>query len=351
MSRSHVMTLASTLASALLLASSASAFSGGQFGYSGKDNSCLACHGSETYPAISVAFTGADTASCVLKDGAFFTIPVIDYEAQVTLTLTLAKPEGDEVPGCPTACDATLCGTDGDPCEHMYQVNGYCPVGADICDAALAGFNAELDSAVGLFEASDDGTRVISNGSIPGPLEVQDPEVVCDMANMGTECDDENGYACTMRPGDTTVCARSGSIPLRDGSQITHRIPKQTVSSDATWDFKYTAPSKADADAAGDRAPAGIYIGANVANGNGVADLKDKNANVVFAVALRDADGSVVLPEFCGVCDDGQAPDATGQCPACACASTHAAGSGGTASGAALAGLAALLVLRRRRRR
>lgn len=290
-------------AAVLSAASSAAAFSNGQYGYSGKSNSCQQCHGATEYQGIDVKFDAANTYGCTTQAGETLSLPFLKYGESMKVTLTVKKPEGADAPVCPTeACDVAACSEASGRCRELYNVNqGQCPFTLTTCGAPLGGFNASIDG-VGTFESLDDSTRVLVGGSV-------------------------------MNPDGTTT-------PIRDGSEITHRLARQLADTDAVWEFTYKAPEKG-------LGPVSLFVGANVANGNGWADTDDRNTNLVYGVALLDeATNTVQLPPFCAACEGQAMPDANGQCPACAC--TALPSTSGVA-GVAVVGLLALLSRRRRR--
>lgn len=297
----------SLAAVALLVAAPAAAFSEGQFGFSGKENSCLACHGSNSYAGITVASDAAEKTLCVQGTGqeaVRYEIPVVRYGQSTKLTLTIAKPDEGAV-GCPEEdCDVAACSEASGVCRKAYDKNEICPQTLNECGTPLGGFNAAIDGA-GTWESVDDSTRVLTEGG------VMDPET-----------------------GETD--------PVEPSTEITHRLARQLGDGPAIWTFTYKAPATA-AEATGEAAA--IYIGANVANGNGWADDADLNTNITYGVALvDDATQTAILPPYCGACAGNKIPDAEGKCPACACTAIP------TSSGAAGALVLGVLVLATRRR-
>jgi MYXO-CTERM domain-containing protein len=149
----------------------------------------------------------------------------------------------------------------------------------------------------------------------------------------GCRCDD--GYVLSPEPGADT--SPPYSCVLASGEEVTHSQAKVFNGADVEWNLKYTAPTEDDYTDA-----VLFYVGANIANGNGVADQADLNSNFQLVLAVGGT-----LPAFCAVCEDGALPDENGFCGGgCGCSTTETGG-----APYALAGLAAISLLAVRRRR
>ncbi len=121
-------------------------------------------------------------------------------------------------------------------------------------------------------------------------------------------------------------------------TEVTHFAPAYFDGGAVTWNLTYTAPAEADYEDA-----IQMWVGANVANGNGRADPKDLNSNYQGTFAMADR-----LPSFCAVCDeDGTLPDANGNCSP-GCSHTNLPRESAPLGAVAL-GLLGLAFIRRRR--
>ena len=262
-----------------------SAYSAGQFGYTGRDpqNSCLFCHGSKQYSGIEISFSAAETMNCVTTDD-IRTLPVLGFGESMEVTVTVTEPSGGDAPACPNhdCCDAqglgVQVGFDAEGGGPIYEdrgpagpddycttnLNGECSRGLAACEPWTAGFNMEVVGS-GLFSVRSE---------------------------------DDNDGVYTNPAGTFT-----------EGTQVTHVIPKQFEGGSLSYSFVYTAPAEADFV----EAPQ-FYLGVNVSNGNGYADDEDLNANAVAAATIGSN-----APAYCAVCDNGLFPDENGNCPACAC--------------------------------
>lgn len=280
-----------------------SAYSQGQTSYSGRDRSCLSCHGTKQYDGMKFRIATEDTFPCDVADGDPVNLPLLKAGRTYAAVVEIAAPSGADAPSCPTenCCDPGTGENFPPPSEATCMVRGGCTAenanacctpGLNICEGASAGFNAEVVGG-GTFIA-DTGTRL--------------------------------AYL-----GDETL-----------GNEITHDFPK-SVTAGGSWTFQYTAPATGDATSALE-----FWVGANVANGNGIEDPEDLNSNYLVYAALEDDDGNVQVPDFCLVCPDGS--PASGGC----CCNSQGQPGGGTpatfASLSVLSLLGALLVGRRRRR-
>lgn len=251
---------------ALLAPAGALAYAEGQTGYSGRTagQSCLQCHGSNQYDGLAVTIDTDEEAPCSTSEGEIM-LPVVTTGATIGISVTLPAVSGGTGPTCPTAnccdpgdgtdwppaADATCLQSFGNNCDTT-NANACCSPGMDVCGGALAGFNAEVVGG-GAFVATD-GTR----------LEISGGEEVAD--------------------------------------EITHTVPKSVEDQAAAWSFQYTAPDSLP--------PSGleIWVGANVANGNGLADLEDLNSNAKGVVAVTDGNGAYSMPDYCAVCPNGSLP-------------------------------------------
>lgn len=127
-----------------------------------------------------------------------------------------------------------------------------------------------------------------------------------------------------------------------NGREITHNTPGRFVDGKASWAFQFTAPAAEEAGENGLE----IWVGANVANGNGREDPLDMNSNYKLDVALSDGTDVVSVPGYCLVCSSGKLA-VNGQC--CTCVSAKP-GAGTWGFLGAMSALSFLLLGRRRRR-
>jgi hypothetical protein len=289
------------LAAFLLSPSAVLAFGEGQTGFSGRDNSCLACHGSKQYDGLKFKLSTEDTVRCVVDDDREQDIPVVQAGQAYTVTVEIPAP-GANAPTCPTynccagvddpfppPADAT-CLKDGG-CNQS-NANQCCTPGLQLCEGTVAGFNAE----------------VVGGGAFTAGVNTR-------LAYLGDET-----FA----------------------NEVTHTVPLNATNG-AQWTFQFTAPSGNE-----DQTGLEFWVGANVANGNSIEDSEDLNSNFYLPVAVRGVDGAVAYPGFCLVCPNGNAPFAGCCCDASG--GERFSGGGGFASLAVLSLLGFLFTGRRRRR-
>ena len=341
------------LGGAVLTALPAGAYSRGRFNQSGKTSkeSCLACHGSRQYDGLSFRFEGVDSASCSVEVAGRtqeLTFPKIMYGQRVEAFIEIPTPAGDDAPQCPTnnCCDANAVPDRNDEADYACVARGIqlgytecsadgflgcCEPGLAVCRApeglsvATAGFNAEVVNG-GYFDVltRDCG----SDGICPGDTGYGAPDA------DGTEGDG------TFDTSDQTKLwgdVQGGTI---DPRQATHIRARHFVDGKAAWKLYFVAPEENEANGS-----PRIYVGANVANGNGQADPMDLNSNYVTDVVLTDGSAEI-YPDYCLVCDDGSLA-VDGAC--CTCVS--AAPSAGTWGFMSASSLLGFLLLGRRRTR
>ncbi len=285
----------------------------GQFDYSGRAASCLNCHGPTSYDGLNVTVDGLGSPiKCWVADstaeGGIVArdIATLDYSGTATVTVSITNPGDPNAGGAdsPTCPDTDCCAGSPDPgpdsiCgQATFSVNGVsyqgprCTNFLHVCeDTAVAGFNAEAEGG-GAFTIAE--------------------------ADLGTRM---------KYPGNGAL------------TQVSHAEGHDFLTGDATWSFTYTAPSAEEYTDG-----INLWVGANIANHNGYADDLDLNSNYVVAVAVADN-----LPSYCAVCDDGSAPDDTGNCGGCGCSAQDT--SMNPSEGALLGGLFMAGMLLRRRRR
>jgi|GEM_PF-1872572 len=323
---------------AVLGAPSASAYSDGQVGLSGKVpvESCLNCHGSERSDDIVSLDFAAPTNSCYGFNSAneleelFYAVP----GDTLTMTLTVAEPaDGTDGFSCPADdCCGDTAPADGSACmvrpvadcdATNFQACCYPPI--TNCGDSAAGFNVE--AVAGAFTTDDTNVRL-------------------SVGNNGTI--DE---------------------------QVTHVSAQSFADGSATWSFTWTAPTAEEMTAALEAyeaereaynaekeeeepaMPEGtdfsipFYVGATVGNGNFVDDINDLNGNKVYNVLYSSDE----VPSFCALCEDGSmpAPNANGDivCAVEGCSSCAVPDNDSSAKWPAIAGLllVGLFIGRRRR--
>jgi MYXO-CTERM domain-containing protein len=322
----HRITGAMLLASATLFAGSAFAFGGGQTGFTGRNggqNSCLACHGSQTFEGATIQI-GGETTNCSPNTGdPDFEIPLINVGATVPVTVDIA---GGAAPACPTlnCCEDPVAATD--PAEACLQRPGSnrncavesaaacCQPGLEVCgDEPVAGFDLEVTGA-GILD-------------IPGSRQACEAPTDCP---AGETCRENVCVADDVRfEGDNL-------------QELTHTFSK-TAGAGTSWTMNYVAPADLSA------APEGptFFLGANVANNNGFDDNLDLNGNFALPAALTDGT-AFALPAGCLVCGDNNKPAVNGSC--CTCISADPTSSI-TFTGGLAAMLGFFLLGGRRRRR
>lgn len=308
----------------LLLADSAAAFRGGRIDFSGRENSCLNCHGSRQYDGLKFSLGSvAATEPCGFENEAGeFTVvdlPLLDFATTYPATVEIPEPSGADAPICPDndCCDAAnppsadaACldrpGARGGPmvCSTDDFLAGCCEPDLDNCVDAegnpnyQAGFNAEVTGG-GTFS--------------PPERAPEDPAA------------------------DTQLLPREGVVVE---NQITHTTAKRFEGQGVKWAFNFTTPPATATEAVQ------IYVGANVANGNFLDDNGDLNSNYQYAAVLTDGE-NYVFPGYCQLCSDGRS-SIDGGC--CSCTSTTP-GSGVWTSLAVLSMLGFVTLRRRRRQR
>lgn len=302
----------------LLVADGAAAFRGGRIDFSGRERSCLECHGSRQYDGLQFSLgsvAGTEPCGFVNAEGEFQVaeLPLLEHGKTYPATVEIPLPTGNNVPVCPTndCCDPANPPQEGDACLNRPGARGgpmictpddflagCCEPGLDECTDAngnplyQAGFNAE-DAAGGTFEPGDDG--------------------------------------------DTQLLPREGELVT---NQITHTNAKLFNGAGVKWAFHYTPPSIDTGKGVE------IYVGANVANGNFLDDNGDLNSNYRYAAVVTDGE-RYAYPGYCQICPDGRS-SLDGSC--CSCMSTGT-GSDVYSTFAMLGFLAFLATGNRRRRR
>jgi MYXO-CTERM domain-containing protein len=221
-------------------------------------------------------------------------------------------------PAAPVQCNSEACaqGQLGCACElgDGYGCTGANPAGVGACTRTVA----------------CEGKDTFPNGC-PANATVTSEDAA---SGTVTGCACNDGYLLSPQPGPNTTPPYS--CVLASGAEVTHSQAKLFNGADVEWNLKYTAPTEDEYTDA-----VRFYVGANVANGNGVADQADLNSNYQLVLAVGDA-----LPGFCAVCENGELPDDNGQCSGCGCSATNT-----SEAPYALAGLAALALFVVRRRR
>lgn len=440
MTRSTQIALA--LCAAMAASTSALANTTGQYGYTGREGSCLQCHGQLQYDGLQVEFTGGlgealdcwveDTEASteddlVLKKISLLNIP---FGGTGAMKVSIPNPAGDAAPECPSSdcCEASppadaLCMQDDFRVNGFLVAPGTCtPLFANCDTGANAGFNMEvLNGGAFTLSSAAEGVRfeTATGGAVPGvqfsclggpvctPLDedtcspqtqyqggnpaapVDCSAEACGQGQVGCACELGEDYTCTGAgvdgigactkivncssaytfpngcPDNATVTsedAASGTVTgcrcddgyvlspepgpdttppyscvLASGTEVTHSQAKIFGGNAVEWNLNYTAPTEAEYTGAVE-----FFVGANIANGNGMADQADLNSNYNLVLAVGGQ-----LPDFCAVCEDGAVPDENGTCGGgCGCDTTGEAGAPW-----ALAGMASLALLAFRRRR
>lgn len=301
----------------LLVADAAAAFRGGRIDFSGRERSCLECHGSRQYDGLKFsigAIAGQEPCGFVNDEGEFqlVELPLLEHGKAYPATIEIPEPSGDNVPVCPTndCCDISNPPSEGDACLNRPGARGgpmqctpddflagCCEPDLDNCTDAegnpyyQAGFNAE-DAAGGTFT--------------PGEA------------------------------ADTQLLRREGELVT---NQITHTTAKRFEGAGVKWTFQYTPPPIESGNGVE------IYVGANVANGNFLDDNGDLNSNYRYAAVVTDGE-KYAYPGYCQVCPDGRS-SLDGGC--CSCMSTDP--ESGVYSTFAILGLLAFMATGNRRRR
>ena len=300
----------------MLFAESASAYSDGQTGLTGRvqGESCLKCHGRDQYSGSVIEVVGAEMGNCLDGNGTVTQFPILTGGQSYTVKLTVNEPGADEA-ACPlnNCCDAANPPAAGDVCLTLNAENGVtCAVDEfeGCCRATLT--NCPDGKSVGFnLEATDTAC-----------------EREADCAGVGA-------FSADVGSG-----VRLGSVLGEDDpTQVTHAFT-QEFDGNVVWELDYTAPNQA---------PAGVsfWSGVNVANGNFLADTGDLNSNYRLVAFLQNGE-EVSAPPFCAVCPNGALPDDSGQCAACTCVG---AGEKSLPAGLAAFALIGLALGRRRRRR
>ncbi|MCP4502150.1 MAG: hypothetical protein GY822_19505 [Deltaproteobacteria bacterium] len=305
------------LVSSTFGASSASAYSTGQVDLSGKvpTQSCLNCHGSNSYDGINIEVTGGSTCFDLAGDEIMYAAP----GDTLAVNIVVDKP-AETLLACPTddCCGVTAPAVDA-ACMTRPLVN--CPVdnfgsccfpSIDDCSVSQVGFNLEATS--GVFSSNDDNVRLAL--VLGETLETQTTHVT------PLEFDEATSVSWSM---DFTVAS---------------------IDDIAAAKTEYDA-LKADNDGMQDLSEntVAFFLGATVANGNFVDDSDDLNANLGLVLPISGED----IPPFCAVCENGALPGTDGLCEGgCSSCKTDTSRSWP-------AGLAGLMVfgvfaLRRRRR-
>lgn len=327
------------LVGALMSALPVHAYTRGRFNQSGKtpQESCLACHGARQYGGMKLRLEGADTASCFVEIAdrtEELTFPKLMYGQKVEAIIEIPTPSGEDAPRCPTN---DCCNLDAPPdrsddeayacVERGIQLGicsaddfvGCCQPGLSQCRAleglsvAVAGFNAE-----------------VINGGHFDPL----------TRDCGTDhlCEGDDGYISPDSDGtegdgtlDTTDQTKLlGQGPTLDARQATHVRPRHFKEGQAAWKMYFVAPEAGTVEGV-----PRIYVGANVANGNGLEDPMDLNSNYVTDIVLTDGNEDI-YPDYCLVCADGSL-SADGACCTCV-SSSPSAGTWGFLSACSLLG-------------
>lgn len=267
------------MAASVFLAGDALAFGNGQYGYSGRNNNCLSCHGEQQYDGLSVeVVAGGQEFDCWVSDGngglEMIKTHVMQPDETISLQLSIAPAaDEDSTPQCPShdCCATTYYYDDagelqsedrGDPDAAevcVTDLGGTCTTYFAACPAPVAGFNMEL----------------VGGGAFS--LNATDTEQTVQLLEVGTD---------------------------DDFTQVTHTSPKTIGSEGATWILDYTGPGEDTSDDA-----VTFFVGANVANGNGYADGLDLNSNYLLSVPFGSS-----LPDYCAVCSDGSEPASDGTC-------------------------------------
>jgi hypothetical protein len=299
----------------LLAAGTASANTDGQYGFTGRSDSCLRCHGTNQYAGLEVTVSGLGTPiDCFVgEELEKLTLPTLAFGDSVEVKISLAEPGDSDGLECPAhdCCAET----------NTYDESG------NLVSAALG--EAPQESLCQQDDFRVDGVATAAGTCSPFLAACLEP-----LAGYNMEV--VNGGAFSIPDGDTSSRLRQNGDELV-ASEVTHVLAGRFDNGPAEWTVNYTAPAEADYQGALE-----FWVGANVANGNGKADQFDLNSNYQLTVALGDK-----VPDFCATCEDGSLPDENGQCPGgfCSCAKLP--------TGSPWAGLALLggLVLLSRRRR
>jgi uncharacterized protein (TIGR03382 family) len=267
------------LSGLIISSNSAFGFAAGQYGYTGRDNSCLYCHGSLQYEGLAVeVVSGTEEYDCWVDDGndslKMIKAHSMDADGVIELKLTVEAPtEESNTPVCPAhdCCTSTIT-IDGEG-EQVSEELGDPP-----------------EDATCVTERSGDCTTFFA--ACPNPVAGFNMEVVGGGTFSILEDDDSNTIKVLENGTDA------------DGSEVTHVQPETLLSEDVSWRVNFTGPGTAEA---GDAVT--FYVGANVANGNGYADGLDLNSNYILPVTIGSG-----LPSYCAICSDGSEPSSEGTC-------------------------------------
>lgn len=314
MTRANLLLLPLAL---LLVADAAAAFRGGRIDFSGRERSCLECHGSRQYDGLKFSLGGvATTEPCGFEDEAgefkVVDLPLLSFATSYPATVEIPEPSGADAPICPDndCCDAANPPAEGAACLNRPGARG----GPMVCSTD--------DFVAGCCEPDlDNCTDLEGNPNY--------------QAGFNAEVDG-GGEFSPGEAGDTQILRREGELVPE---QITHTTAKTFDGQGAKWAFNYTTP------AAGGEEAIQIYVGANVANGNFLDDNGDLNSNFQFAAVLTDGE-SYVFPGYCQLCSDGRSTS-DGGCCSCVTATPGR----GVWTSLAVVGLLAFVTTGRRRRR
>jgi MYXO-CTERM domain-containing protein len=352
----------------LVIPMTASAYITGQPGASGRfGQKCADCHGPTQYDGVTIRLPADNTSECFVDTDEGFKKSAVwtgQFGQAVAATIVVTKPEGEFVPQCPTkdpCCDGGLeeispqvscsaqsdCG-DGEACwdfvndtvvavggtgtcgsEILCPANTDCRAGVDSCGDMLVGFDAELVG--GGSWSPGEGSRVRVTQAEPA-------------SSCTADADCGGGKVCwdfsSQQPSTDGLCG------IAHTNEVVHSSPKSFAGEEATWDVTLTFPTEEETNA--ENPAVEVWIGANIANGNGLPDLNDVNGNFLATIQM----GGSGLPSYCAQCDEGFEFDEEGNCVGpggCGC--SQGADSDLPLSGlAAFAGLFGLALWRRRRR-
>jgi uncharacterized protein (TIGR03382 family) len=357
------------LVSALTLPLTASAYLTGQPGASGRfGQKCADCHGPTQYDGVAIELPDANSSECWAEDDGGKLVKskvwTASFGEEVAAKVVVTEPTGDKVPTCPernACCDGGLeeispqvactlvgdCG-EGEACwdfvnntpvgaaggtcglDIVCEANTDCRVGVDTCGDPIVGFDAELVG--GGSWTPGEGSRIRVTQSEPSTTCTGD-------ADCGT------GKICW--DFSTQQASSDGLCGIPSSNEVVHNFPKGFSGGEAVWDVTLKFPTEDEVNP--DNPTVEIWIGANIANGNGLPDLGDVNGNFLATIPLGGGDA---LPSYCATCEEGFDFDEEGNCVGvggCGCA--HLSDEGVPAAGlAALFGLMGLALVRRRRR-
>jgi hypothetical protein len=267
-------------------------YSTGQPGASGRfGQSCSDCHGPGHYNAISLKLPEANTRECWAEsqdDSGSMTRSLLwnaGFGAEVPIRIVIEEPTGEEAPLCPSRA---ACCDDAGGCEAGID----CRPGIDDCVGPVVGFNAEVVGG---------GLWVTGAGSRYRVTEAQ--------PSSGCSSDDDCTGDEICWDFDAQTPSTNGLCGIPNRTEIVHSSPITFSNDEAGWDLSLVFPMEEEIGAATHSLE--IWIGINMANGNGLPDLNDVSGSFYGTISMGPVPD---LPHRCLVCDDGFEVNNEGAC-------------------------------------